>query len=83
MSKQVNEGHSPQFLRSVRLLREEVPILMSYPAAQIYLLGGDTIRPVSYVETEHFMVTRDFLNDHRRALRALMDEDDSSSRSDD
>ena len=28
-------------------------ILMAYPSAQIFLLGGDTIRPVTYDETEH------------------------------
>jgi predicted ATPase len=59
------------------------PILMAYPDAQIYLLGGETIQSVSYDETEHFTVTRDFLNDHRRAMRALMDHDGSGSRSDD
>jgi predicted ATPase len=55
------------------------PILMAYPEAQILLLGGDVIRPVAYDETEHFSVTRDFLNDHQRMLRALMDEGDASS----
>jgi predicted ATPase len=50
------------------------PILMAYPEAQIFLLGGDTIRPVAYGETEHFTVTRDFLNNHQRTMRALMEE---------
>lgn len=53
------------------------PILMAYPEAQILLLGGDTIQPVAYSETEHFTVTRDFLNNYQRALRALMDEEES------
>ena len=56
------------------------PILMAYPDAQIFLLGGDTIRAVAYDETEHFTVTRDFLNNHKRMLRALLDDGDDSSR---
>lgn len=55
------------------------PILMAYPDARIYLLAGDEIRSVAYEETEHFTVTRDFLTDHRRALRALLDEDRTST----
>jgi len=52
------------------------PILMAYPHAQIFQLGGDTIRPIAYDETEHFTITRNFLNDHRRMLRALMTDED-------
>jgi predicted ATPase len=48
------------------------PILMAYPDAQIFLLGGDSIRPIAYEDTEHFTVTRDFLNDHQRMLQALL-----------
>ncbi len=53
------------------------PILMAYPNAQIFLLGGDTIRPVAYRETEHFTVTRDFLNNHERTLRALLEDEET------
>jgi predicted ATPase len=56
------------------------PILMAYPDAQIFSLGGDTIRAVAYDETEHFTVTRDFLNNHKRMLRALLDDGDDSPR---
>jgi len=55
------------------------PILMAYPNAQIFLLGGDTIRAVGYGETEHFTVTRDFLNNHERMLRALLEGGDDRS----
>jgi predicted ATPase len=61
------------------------PILMSYPDARIFLLGRDEIRPVAYEETEHFKVTRDYLNGHRRTLKALMeggDDDGGDSDSD-
>jgi predicted ATPase len=51
------------------------PILMAYPHAQIFMLGGDTIRAVTYEETEHFTVTRDFLNNHERMLRSLLEDE--------
>ena len=38
------------------------PILLSYPGATIFSLDGDHIRQVAYEDTEHFRVTRDFLN---------------------
>jgi predicted ATPase len=56
------------------------PILMAYPNAQIFLLGGDTIRAVGYGETEHFTVTREFLNNHERVLRALLERAEDPSR---
>jgi len=50
-------------------------ILMAYPDAQTLQLGGHTIRPLAYSDTEHFTVTRDFLNNYQRMLRALVDEE--------
>lgn len=50
------------------------PILMSYPNATLYQLGEGGITQVHYTETEHFLLTRKFLNDHERMLRVLMDE---------
>lgn len=38
------------------------PILMAYPNATIYLFSQDGVTQVRYDETEHFTVTRDFLN---------------------
>jgi predicted ATPase len=54
-----------------------------YPNAQIFLLGGETIREVTYAETEHFAVTRDFLNNHERMLKALLEGGADRSREDD
>jgi predicted ATPase len=59
------------------------PILMAYPNAQIFLLGGETIRPIAYEETEHFTVTRDFLNNRGRMLRALLDGGEDRTTEDD
>jgi len=49
------------------------PIIMSYPNAVLYQLGDDDINVVKYEETEHFLVTKDFLNNHERMLSILMD----------
>ena len=47
------------------------PILMAYPGAQILSLDADTIRPVAYTETDHYLLTREFLNHPGRMLREL------------
>jgi predicted ATPase len=56
------------------------PILMAYPAAIIYQISPDgTISPIAYEETEHFRVTRDFLNHRQTYLSQLLtDEPDDS-----
>jgi predicted ATPase len=47
------------------------PILMGYPGADILLLDGDGIQRVEYEDTEHYVVTREFLNGRERMLREL------------
>jgi len=49
------------------------PILMAYPNAILYLLEENGPRELSYTETEHFEVTRDFLNNHEKMLKVLME----------
>lgn len=39
------------------------PILLTYPGATIYQLSPQGIEQVRYQSTDHFRVTRDFLND--------------------
>jgi len=51
------------------------PILMAYPDAQILLLSEAGISPIRYEETEHFSITRRFLNDHSRFIQQLLAED--------
>ncbi len=48
------------------------PIIMAYPDAFIYELSEEGIRRVQYEETEHFQVTRDFLNRHEKMLSILL-----------
>ncbi len=48
------------------------PILMAYPDASIYQCSKEGITPVAYEDTEHFLVTRDFLANPQRMLRELL-----------
>ncbi len=50
------------------------PILMSYPNSRIYSFGPEGLALVKYEETEHFQITRDFLNAYPSYLRHLLSE---------
>jgi predicted ATPase len=58
-------GHA-QFLISTHS-----PIILSYPGAVLYSLDGDSIQEVAYRDTEHYQLTRDFLNGPERYFRHL------------
>jgi predicted ATPase len=56
------------------------PILMAYPDATIFHLASDgEIGPISYEQTEHYRVTRDFLNDREAYFRHLFSAGDGVS----
>lgn len=61
-------------LNSQFIIATHSPILMAYPDAKIYSLGSDSIREVEYNDTEHFAVTRQFLNNHKAMLADLLKE---------
>jgi predicted ATPase len=48
------------------------PILMAFPGARLLRLDGERIERVAYRDTEHYALTRDFLNDPDRYLRRLL-----------
>lgn len=50
------------------------PIIMSFPRSWTYVFGRSEIVRIPYAETEHFRVTRDFLNHPERSLSILFDE---------
>lgn len=54
------------------LIATHSPILMAFPQAQILLLDEGGIRPVAYEETEHYQITRAFLQNPQRMLRELL-----------
>ncbi|MGC4088072.1 MAG: AAA family ATPase [Polyangiaceae bacterium] len=47
------------------------PILLAYPGASIFLLDRSGIQQVRYEDTEHYAVTRSFLQDPAGSLRRL------------
>jgi predicted ATPase len=58
------------------------PILLAYPNAKIVQFDGSGISETAYEDTEHYVVTRDFLANHERRLGQLLgDEDDGNSSS--
>src|SRR5437867_8229713 len=53
------------------LIATHSPIILSYPGAVLFSLDGDSIREVSYRETDHYLLTRDFLNSPERYFKTL------------
>ena len=51
------------------------PILLSYPKAIIYKLDEIGLKTIEYKETEHYQVTRDFLNRPEKMLKILLNID--------
>jgi len=51
------------------------PILMAYPDATIYELSIEHgIQSVKYEDTDHFLITRDFLNDRQSFFNSLFND---------
>ncbi len=67
-------GHA-QFLISTHS-----PIILSYPGAVLFSLDGDAIRTIAYRETEHYRVTRDFLDSPERFFKHLFGEEGDEER---
>lgn len=47
------------------------PILLAYPKATIYSCNDDRIKKVSYTETSHYQITKNFLNNTELYLKKL------------
>jgi predicted ATPase len=47
---------------------------MAYPNSIIYLLTANGYETVSYTDTEHYAVARQFLNNHEHMLKTLMED---------
>jgi predicted ATPase len=60
--------------RSQFIIATHSPIIMAYPNAQILLLDENGTAPVRYEDTEHFVVTREFLNNRGRLFDELFGE---------
>ena len=66
------ENKNSQFIISTHS-----PILMAYPGAEVLYLTENTIRSVSYKETEHYQITKNFLNAPEKMCKYLFDNLDS------
>lgn len=75
--------HQLAFLRRLHQLEKESksqfiiathsPILMAYPNAVIYSFDNEKISRISYEESEHYQLTRDFLNNKERYFKYLFE----------
>ena len=52
------------------------PIIMAYPNARIYEFSAEGIKEVKYDETEHYQITRSFLENPEVSLKLLMENED-------
>lgn len=57
--------------KSQFIIATHSPIIMAYPNSQILLVDSDGLKPINYTDTEHYLVTRDFLNRHEKFLKEL------------
>jgi predicted ATPase len=72
--------HRLVYHRSQLIIATHSPILLAYPHARIYEFGAEGVREVAYTETEHFNVTRDFLNRHEKMMDLLLSEEEDDLR---
>lgn len=54
------------------------PLLLVYPDARILVLDGDGYRETGYLDTEHYRITKAFLNDPDREIRRLFSDEHGS-----
>lgn len=68
--------HRLIYHQSQLVIATHSPILLAYPKARIYLFSEDGISEVKYTDTEHYQITKDFLNRHERMLELLISAED-------
>lgn len=59
------------------------PIIMSYPRATLLTFDRGHIREIAYTATDHYQITRNFLQDPETHLQRLFSEHDGSVQGDD
>jgi predicted ATPase len=50
------------------------PILLAYPGATIYSCDADNLKTIAYTDTEHYTITKNFLNNPRHYLHYLFND---------
>ena len=59
-------------LNSQFIIATHSPMLMAYPNADIYQLDETGINPIQYEQTEHYRITKYFLNNREDMLNKLL-----------
>jgi predicted ATPase len=62
--------------KSQFIIATHSPILMAYPGALIYQVSEYGLDQIAYEDTEHYQITRSFLNRHEMMIEQLFDEKD-------
>ena len=68
--------HDLVLARSQLIIATHSPIILGYPDAWIYQASEQGLERVAYEDTEHYQITRGFLNRRETYLRVLMEERD-------
>lgn len=58
--------------KSQFIIATHSPILLSYPNAKIFSFDGDRIAPIKYEDTDHYVITKDFLKNYESRLRIAL-----------
>ena len=57
------------------LIATHSPILLAYPRADIFTLTEEEIRLTPYEQTEHYQLYKQFLNNHKKMLQYLLEDE--------
>ncbi len=60
--------------KSQFIIATHSPIIMAYPNATIYRFSEEGIEQVEYTETEHYIISKNFLNRHEHMLKQLLED---------
>jgi len=69
--------HRLVYHQSQLIIATQSPILLAYPNARIYQFSDAGISEIAYEETEHYQITRDFLNRYKRMVDILISAEDA------
>jgi len=70
----ISRLHELVKLHSQFIIATHSPIILAYPNSKILLVNEDGIQAIKYTDTEHFIVTKDFLNNHEKSIYNLINE---------
>ncbi len=58
--------------KSQFIIATHSPILMSFPNSTIYLIEKNEVKSIDYEETEHYQITKTYLNHYPKLLKELL-----------